>query len=344
PGTHYTLRAEGKPAEDAEPSCTLDGRFRTAPLLDAESPVDFVVVTCQEYPRRDDPANGHRIFDVMRWLDPDFFVHTGDIEYYDKALPYAPNQALARFKWNRIFAMPFQRNFFLNVPSYFMKDDHDTLRNDCWPGLTYGELTWPQGLAIFREQVPMGEQTYRTFRWGKDLQIWLVEGRDFRSRNTIPDGPEKSIWGAEQKAWFKRTVEESDAAFCVLISPTPLVGPDRDKKTDNHANAVFAHEGRELRAFIAGQKNMVVINGDRHWQYASVDGETGLREFGTGPSSDQHAEGWDVNDFRPEHRYLQLVGGFLHVTVDREEGVPRMTLRHRGVTGEVYNEEVLVAK
>jgi alkaline phosphatase D len=218
------------------------------------------------------------------------------------------------------------------------------LRNDCWPGETYGELTWPQGLAIFREQVPMSEKTYRTFRWGKDLQIWLVEGRDFRSPNTMPDGPEKTIWGVEQKAWFKRTIEESDAAFRVLISPTPLVGPDRDKKTDNHANAVFAHEGRELRAFIAGQKNTVVINGDRHWQYVSVDGETGLREFGTGPSSDQHAEGWDANDFRPEHRYLQLVGGFLHVTVDRAEGVPRMTLRHRGVTGEVYNEEVLVAE
>ena len=46
----------------------------------------------------------------------------------------------------------------------------------------------------------MGEQTYRTFRWGKDLQIWLVEGRDFRSPNNMPDGPDKTIWGAEQKA------------------------------------------------------------------------------------------------------------------------------------------------
>ncbi len=77
--------------------------------------------------------------------------------------------------------MPFQRNFHNNVASYFIKDDHETLKNDCWPGQSYGDITWEDGLEIFREQVPMGEKTYRTIRWGKDLQIWLVEGRDYRS-------------------------------------------------------------------------------------------------------------------------------------------------------------------
>ena len=47
-------------------------------------------------------------------------------------------------------------------------------------------------LAIFREQVPMGERTYRTFRWGKFLQVWLTDGRDFRSSNNMPDGPDKT--------------------------------------------------------------------------------------------------------------------------------------------------------
>lgn len=337
-GTQYRLRVEAKPDGVDTAACSLEGRFRTAPDPAVAAPVNFVVVTCQDYPRRDDPANGHKIYDAMKKLHPDFFVHTGDIEYYDKALPYAPNQELARFKWNRIYAMPFQRSFHLNVASYFMKDDHDTLKNDCWPGQRYGDLTWEQGLAIFREQVPMGEKTYRTFRWGKDLQIWLVEGRDFRSPNIAPDGPDKSIWGAEQKAWFKRTVAASDATFRVLISPTPLVGPDRENKGDNHANEAFAHEGRELRAFIAQQKNMIVINGDRHWQYVSIDNETGLREFGTGPSSDEHASGWDAGDFRPEHRYVNLKGGFLYVRLCREGEALRVCLQHCGITGDVYNE------
>ncbi|MBN2309273.1 MAG: alkaline phosphatase D family protein [Candidatus Hydrogenedentes bacterium] len=344
PATQYLLRVEGRPSADASPTCSLDGRFRTPPEPDAAVPVDFVVVTCQDYPRRDNPDKGHEIYRVMKAIDPDFFVHTGDIEYYDKALPYAPHQALARFKWNRLYAMPYQRSFHCNVSSYFIKDDHDTLKNDCWPGQHYGELTWEQGLAIFREQVPMGAQTYRTIRWGRDLQIWLVEGRDFRSPNSMPDGPEKTIWGPEQKVWFKSTVSASDATFRVLISPTPLVGPDRENKSDNHANHAFAHEGHELRSFIGAQRNMIVINGDRHWQYASIDDETGLREFGTGPSSDEHAGGWSQDDVRPQHRYLNLVGGFLRVTVTRVDGRARIRVRHCGIAGDVYNEVVIPAR
>ncbi len=345
PGTRYRLRAEGKPADADATMCVVEGGFRTAPAASDAAAVSFVVVTGQDYHRRDDPEKGHRIYPAMQALDPDFFVHTGDIEYYDKAGPYAINQELARFKWNRIYAMPNQRAFHNHVSSYFIKDDHDTLKNDCWPsrGATYGDLSWEQGLAIFREQVPMGEKTYRTIRWGKDLQVWLVEGRDYRSPNTMRDGPEKTIWGAEQKAWFKRTVLESDATFRVLISPTPLVGPDRDSKRDNHANAVFAYEGNELRTFMAAQKNMMVVAGDRHWQYVSVDDETGLHEFASGPSSNAHAGGWKQEDLRPEHRYLNVTGGFLHVAVRREADLPSICFRHYAVTGELYNEVVIPA-
>ena len=235
--------------------------------------------------------------------------------------------------------MPFQRAFHNVTTSYFIKDDHDTLRNDCWPGQTYGDLTWEQGLAIFREQVPMGEKTFRTIRWGRDLQIWLVEGRDFRSPNTMPDGPEKTIWGKEQKQWFFETVEKSDATFRILISPTPLVGPDRTNKNDNHSNKGFTHEGNELRKFIGSQKNMCVINGDRHWQYVSVDPGTGVREYGTGPSSDIHAGGYKMSMRTPMHQYLRIKGGFLAVSVERINGTPTITFRHYGPDGKVYNED-----
>ncbi len=46
----------------------------------------------------------------------------------------------------------------------------------------------------------MGERTYRTIRWGKGLQIWMVEGRLYRSPNTMEDGLQKTIWGKEQLA------------------------------------------------------------------------------------------------------------------------------------------------
>ena len=67
--------------------------------------------------------------------------------------------------------------------------------NDCWPGQVtkfMGEFTFDQGKAVFLEQVGMGERTWRTARRGKDLQIWMVEGRDYRSQNPDPDGPAKT--------------------------------------------------------------------------------------------------------------------------------------------------------
>jgi alkaline phosphatase D len=341
-GARYRLRVEGRPKGGTAPTCTVTGGFRAAPAAGHAARVCFTVVTGQEFSRRDDDANGHAIYPRMLALAPDFFVHTGDIVYYDysRSWPHAVTKALARFKWNRMYSLPFQRAFHNAVGSYFIKDDHDTVLNDCWPRQSYGDLAWEEGLAIFREQVPMGRSTYRTRRWGRDLQVWLVEGRDFRSPNNMPDGPTKTILGAEQKAWFKRTVRESDATFKVLISPTPLVGPDRGSKNDNHANKGFSHEGRELRAFISKQRNMYVCCGDRHWQYVSVDRESGVREYSCGPTSDKHAGGFSEKKKSPMHRYLKVKGGFLSVTVERDGAGPRITFRHHNVGGEVVNEDV----
>ncbi len=339
PGSRYRVLAAGRPQGSTTASCTVEGSFSTAPAEETPERVRFTVVTGQDYPRRDTPM-GHQIYPVMQKLSPDFFVHTGDIEYYDKPGPYADTVELARFKWNRIYALPYQRSFHNVTASYFIKDDHDTLRNDCWPGQKYGALTWEQGLSLFREQVPMGEKTHRTVRWGKDLQIWLVEGRDFRSPNNMPDGPGKTIWGAEQKQWFFDTVSASDATFRILISPTPIVGPDRGSKNDNHANKGFTHEGDELRAFIGKQKNMFIICGDRHWQYVSKDPKTKVKEYSCGPTSDIHAGGFSKKNRSPMHQYLNVKGGFLSVLIERDWDKPIAVFRHHGVNGSVLNEDV----
>ncbi|MBM3853876.1 MAG: hypothetical protein FJ399_12080 [Verrucomicrobia bacterium] len=88
---------------------------------------------------------------------------------------------------------------------------------------------------------------------------------------------------------------------------------------------------------------MVVINGDRHWQYASVDAATGLREYGCGSTSDAHAGGYNESDRTPMHRYLKIVGGFLAVTVERVNGRARAVFRHYGTNGEINHEDVLIA-
>jgi alkaline phosphatase D len=341
PGTRYQVRVETR-APDGTVGRSLEGGFQTAPDPDVAARVVFTVSTGQMFGDQDRP-DGFQIYPTMLKLDPDFFVHTGDIVYYDRL---AKTLDLAHWHWQRTYSRPTNVDFHRQVASYFIKDDHDTWINDCWPTMKTSamfEFTFQQGLRVFTQQVPMGERSYRHVRWGKDLEIWLVEGRDFRSPNNMPDGPDKTIWGAEQKAWFKRTVQASDATFRVLISPTPIVGPDRDNKHDNHSNRDFRHEGDEIRRFLSGQKNLVVVCGDRHWQYHSIDPATSVREYSCGPASDPHAGGWSQQDFRPEfHRFLKVAGGFLSATVERTaEGTPTLTFRYHDVNGGVRYEDVL---
>ena len=338
PQTSYELLIEGRAVGAESPDCSLLATLRTAPSPEVSSPARFTVVTGQAWARRDDDLGGHRIFAHMQALDPDFFVHTGDVIYHDKPGPFAKSPALARYKWNRMYAMPLQRSFHARVPSFFMTDDHDVLKNDCWPGQSYGGLSWEEGLSIFREQTPSAPLPYRRLRWGRDLEVWFVEGREFRSPNTMKDGPKKTIWGEEQKAWFFETFAASDATFRVLVSSTPIVGPDRSSKKDNHSNDAFRHEGDELRAFLANQEDAYVVCGDRHWQYVSE--LAGVREYSCGPTTDRHAGGFSEKNRAEAHRYLKVCGGFLAVSLEYAEGEPALVFRHHATDGSVNHEDV----
>jgi alkaline phosphatase D len=242
-----------------------------------------------------------------------------------------------------MYSLPTNVDFHRQMGSYFIKDDHDVWVNDCWPTMEtkfMGDFKFEQGQRIFLEQTGKKSPSYRTSRWGKDLQVWFPDGRDHRTPNDMADGPEKTIWGAEQKAWLKKSMEESDATFKLMIGATPTVGPDRGNKNDNHGNRGFDHEGNEMRQFFAGLRNVYTVCGDRHWQYVSKDKETGLMEWAVGSASDQHAGGFTMDQRSEEHQYLNIVGGFLSATVERVNGKPTLTMRHYSVDGAVLNEVV----
>ncbi len=336
PESAYDLLIEASPS-GKKVSAVIEGNFSTAPAKDVAAPVNFIVTTGTSYPDVDSDT-GYKFYKSSLKLHPDFFVHTGDIIYYDGM---AKTADMARWHWDRMYSYPNNIEFHRQVASYFIKDDHDTWMNDCYPGMVtkfMGDFTYEEGTQIFLDEVPMGDKTYRTIRWGKDLQIWLMEGRDFRSPNIMPDGPEKTIWGKEQIAWLKSTIENSDATYKVLISPTPIVGPDRGNKNDNHANVGFKHEGDLVRQYLSEQKNLVTVCGDRHWQYISKDLETGLLEFSCGPAGNDHAGGWKQENKLPEHIYLNVVGGFLEGSVEQDPGGARLVFRHYNPDGELLNE------
>jgi alkaline phosphatase D len=343
PATEYFYAAEARDMDAENPSATLRGRFVTAPIADTNAEIAFTVVTGMYYGHLDD-LRGFHIYEAMRELAPDFHVLTGDTVYYDSDSPRVTSLEVASYHWQRMYSLPRLVDFHLAVPAYWEKDDHDTYHDDCWPGMVrekMGAFTFDEGLKYFLDVVPMGDKTYRTARWGKALEVWFVEGRDFRSPNTMEDGPDKTIWGDEQKQWLKETLLASDADWKVLVSPTPIVGPDREKKADNHANAAFAHEGNEMRAWFAENlpDNFFIVCGDRHWQYHSVDPKTGVQEFSCGPASNEHAGGSPGED--PDyHQFHRMEGGFLSVTASPAGDTSALAFRFHDVHGAVVYEKV----
>lgn len=345
PNSTYYYRVETASAPDTKPTrLGAIGQFRTAPAPDDFEPILFTVITGQKVQNRDIYQDGipwgYNTYESMAKLKPHFHVSTGDNVYYDSDAPVARTVPMARYHWHRMYSIPSVRGLFSLTSGYWEKDDHDYRYNDSWPAMDLPDwLSHEEGIRVYHEVVPMSDKPYRTFRWGKGLQIWLMEGRDYRSPNTMPDGPDKTIWGSEQKAWLKETLQQSDAMFKVLISPTPMLGPDRDTKFDNHSNVRgFRTEGREFIDWILAKQiqNLFLVCGDRHWQYHTID-ETGIQEFSCGPTSDVHAQ---INQPRlaperqPHHREK---GGFLSVSVLQRDTEPIIRFQFHDVNGrDVY--------
>ena len=322
PGTRYYYMAEYSTLSGRKSSSGVTGSFRTAPLPNQWSRLRFSAITCQDYACRDHPG-GYKTYQSMSNLAPDFLLSMGDNVYYDIDLPMATSVELARFHWHRMYSQPTIVNFFRNTSGYWLKDDHDTFEDDDWPTRPpqrVAPMTWADLAPIFSQQVPMGPKPYRSFRWVKGIELWLVDTREFRSPNPDPDGPNKTIWGTEQKEWLKQTLLASDAQFRILVSPDCIVGPGGDPDrmhfkmpeggADSQGDGGFGYEGREFRRWIRDNRltNLVVINGDRHWQYHSVDPESGLHEFCCGPIADSHATDQPFDS--RYHRFLRIKGEF----------------------------------
>ena len=165
-GRKYYYAVETTGAGGTPQHGELRGRFETAPTADSPTRTSFCVTTCQKYHNRDH-ADGHNIYASMLSLEPQFVVFTGDNVYYDSEEPGAVRPDLARFHWHRHAQPAAQIELMRHVAGYWQKDDHDTVDDDSWPGQHLGQLTFDEGVKIFRHSVPFGERAFRTLRWGR---------------------------------------------------------------------------------------------------------------------------------------------------------------------------------
>ncbi len=389
PGTSYVCRARiGATPESLIPGPT--GEFQTLPGASSAAPVRFVVVTGMNYGKfhgddridrkkhliqnntaladrysQPDKHLGYPALDTIRRLRPHFFVGTGDNIYYDTPSGEfrATKPEELRQKWHEQFVQPRYRDLFAVVPTYWMVDDHDYRIDDCDNTGDY-EPSPELGRRLMLEQLPYGPagdaatRTFRTYRVSRDLQVWFPENRLHRSPNATPDGPEKTIWGAEQKAWLRQTILESEATFRLLVSPTPMIGPDDKRKTDNHTNiGGFQHERDEFFAWLnetGTAKNFWMVCGDRHWQYHSRH-PSGMEEFSCGALVDENSRlGRQPGDpkstdpqglIRQPYSQKEPSGGFLEVDCQpaASDQPATLTFRFRDEHGSVLYEHTKTA-
>ena len=365
------------------------GSFKTNFGKDNEGENSIVVVTGMNYYHfhygkydrtkayeGDDKHLGYPALASILKLKPDYFIGTGDNVYFDHPSerdfkrniergrdPHpggydgkeVVDEVGMRRKYHEQFSQPRYKDLFSEVSTYWEKDDHDYRLNDADPYMDFA-ISHELGIKNFKEQVPIvtpgsDDKTYRTRRLSKDLQLWFVEGRDYRDANDKPDGPDKTLWGSEQLTWLKMTLLESDATFKILVSPTPMVGPDDAYKKDNHVNPKgFRAEGEAFFDWLIENdflnKNFYIVCGDRHWQYHATHPK-GIEEFSCGALVDNNSRAGrmagDPNSTDPEglitQHYVQgtseqATGGFLYLKVSPGES-PKLVFNYYDEQGEL---------
>jgi alkaline phosphatase D len=234
----------------------VGGSFATAPRRGAPASVRLAFggdVAGQNVCR--DAAEGFPIMDTVRSWRPDVFVGLGDMIYADDLCletgRYGNAQVPGNFAqaadlegfwvhWRYNRADAGLRSLLASASYVGVWDDHEVV-NDFGPlsdtrdvpPYTPGEHLLPIGLDAFLDYTPIAtspqtpERLYRTLRWGKHLQLFVLDTRQYRDANIADDSPErpKTMLGREQLTWLKETLVRSNATWKVIVSSVPMSIP-----------------------------------------------------------------------------------------------------------------------
>jgi alkaline phosphatase D len=71
------------------------------------------------------------------------------------------------------------------------------------------------------------ERIYRSFSRGEDLDLFLIDGRSYRSQNHLADTPDsnKTMLGDTQLQWLKEELINSNATWKIISSNLPISIP-----------------------------------------------------------------------------------------------------------------------
>jgi alkaline phosphatase D len=261
PGTPYTytvwFSSDGGEHGEAPPSASERGTFHTAAARGSAAPITFGwsgdlggLNVCR------DAKEGYPIFRTLTGQGLDFFIGLGDMIYGDQPCEargfYGGNAQIptpvresptlraywAHWKYNR--EDEGFRRLFATTAYYGVWDDHEVVNDfgphEAWhrfPPYTIGADLVPLGRRALLDYNPIYEdprapdRLYRSYRWGKGLELVVLDTRSYRDEDPVSDLPEapKTMLGTEQRAWFERTLTESDATWKVVVSSVSMSIP-----------------------------------------------------------------------------------------------------------------------
>jgi len=251
-------------------------RLRTAPRADDPRPVRVAIVADYD----PDPAYASGLIDAVIAASPESAISIGDFPYTDNGPP-AMTVPEYRTRHAETRCHPPVRALLEAAGMWAIYDDHE-VRND-WDGRTRVEEPARYAAAVqvwdefFPERAPLGEIRYRRWRWGANLECFLLDTRRFRSANNAVDDAGKTMLGAAQLRWLIDGVTTSTATFKLVLTSVPL-----DYGTGDDHWASFRTERDAMFAALVGTPGVVFVSGDQHF-FAAQRHAFGIREMQIGP-------------------------------------------------------------
>jgi len=193
PGRTYWYRwMQGRRRSDV-------GRFETAPRSTRNATVSFAFTgdadATPKVGTRGPFYNRFQVYRRMRLERNDFNINLGDTIYSDsdRVLGNTPIARTVPQKWAK-----YRRNIALDPLSrlrgsaaFFSHwDDHEFINDFSIPD--DGRALYRAGVKAFRDYSPVTytsrDGLYRTFRWGRNVELFMLDERSFRSANADTGG------------------------------------------------------------------------------------------------------------------------------------------------------------
>lgn len=276
------------------------------------------------------------IFEQIVKAQPELFVTIGDVPYTDNGPDVAVTLDVYRNRHGLLRTNRLTRPWLQAMGIRAIYDDHE-FRND-WDAMRAAAeparysaalLAWDEFFPIATSPSPDGVR-YRSFRWGANVEGFILDCRRWRDPNAQVDDAAKTMLGTAQKQWLLAALAASTAPFKLVFTSVPL---DYGIGVDHWAG--FTHEREEILAAIAAAQisGVLFLSGDQHY-FAAYSHSHGVREFQVGPLQR------GIGPFGPSPAGVMFRDGRYNFGL---LDITPTTLRMRGVGpgGDVFYDETL---